>query len=137
MRIEDAILKHFIEQENDICLNGSIENYDLILDMLFNLRQATGESILTYDPSYYLHQSIKMTQKLSNTIINYRRGLKYAYGTGMPKDSEKAFAFLKLAAKSGSDDAQYHLGVMYEQGEGVPKNLEKAVTYYLFGGTRR
>jgi len=63
----------------------------------------------------------------------YRLGVQYEYGRGVPKDLGRAAEFFQKAADQGNADAQFWLGSLYQfggPGQGVPKDLEKAVVLY-------
>ena len=60
----------------------------------------------------------------------YRLGLKYENGWGVPEDDAEAVKWFRKAAEQGDTDAQYSLGVMYAKGEGVPKNDAEAAKWF-------
>ena len=66
----------------------------------------------------------------SNPLEDYRQGLRYALGNGVPQDYEKAANLLLKAALKGVPDAQYNLGALYASGLGVPKDPVQAATWY-------
>ena len=66
----------------------------------------------------------------SNPLEDYRQGLRYALGNGVPQDYEKAANLLLKAALRGVPDAQYNLGALYASGLGVPKDPVQAATWY-------
>ena len=57
-------------------------------------------------------------------------GSMYAIGQGVAVDPEKAFFWLKEAAKHNRPDAEYRLGLLYDYGIGVKKNPRKAIRWY-------
>src|SRR5262249_40175809 len=52
----------------------------------------------------------------------YKLGVMYAYGRGVPQDDILAVAFYRKAAEQGDTDGQFSLGVTYEYGRGVPQD---------------
>ena len=60
----------------------------------------------------------------------YKLGVKYAKGRGVPRDDEAAVKWFRLAAEQGYAAAQTYLGWMYEKGRGVPRDAEAAVKWY-------
>ena len=50
----------------------------------------------------------------------------YADGKGVPKHSDRAFYWYRVAADRGHAKAQFRLGVMYAKGECVRQNVTKA-----------
>lgn len=66
----------------------------------------------------------------SNPLDDYRQGLRYALGNGVPQDYGKAAELLLKAALQGVPDAQYNLGALYASGLGVPKDPQRAATWY-------
>ena len=60
----------------------------------------------------------------------YRLGLMYDNGWGVPKDSVTAVKWFRKAAEQGHADAQWRLGMSYANGEGVPKDFVKAYMYF-------
>ncbi len=60
----------------------------------------------------------------------FRLGVAYENGSGVPQDSAKAFAWYRRAAAQGYAYAQYALGVAYELGQGVQLDMEVAKKWY-------
>lgn len=52
----------------------------------------------------------------------YKLGVMYAFGRGVPKNDIEAMKWYRLAAQQGIAIAQYNLGNMYGFGRGVPEN---------------
>lgn len=57
-------------------------------------------------------------------------GFMYATGELVPKDEQRAFGFLSLAAKLGDPAAQNNVGQMYELGRGVASDGKEAFGWY-------
>jgi len=60
----------------------------------------------------------------------YKLGMMYRNGEGVPKDAAKAVEWYQKAAAQGDAAAQLNLGWMYGYGDGVPKDAAKAVEWY-------
>lgn len=61
----------------------------------------------------------------------YRLGLMYYNGKGVPQDYDLAFKWTKLAANYGLPIAQTNIGAMYLFGNGVSKDTDKALDWFL------
>jgi TPR repeat protein len=61
---------------------------------------------------------------------NNAQGLRYLYGIGAKKDTEKAIKFLRVAANQGHPGAQTELGMCYLHGGEVEKDVEEAVSFF-------
>jgi uncharacterized protein len=60
----------------------------------------------------------------------FKVGLTYYTGQGIPRDYLEALAWFKKAAQQGHPLAQYDAGYMYEKGEGTPQDYVEAAKYY-------
>ena len=60
----------------------------------------------------------------------YRRGVQFAEGDGVPQDYARAARFYRLAAEKGLAAAQYALGYLYATGKGVPRDFKQAAIWY-------
>ena len=60
----------------------------------------------------------------------YRLGLRYDSGDGVPQDPVEAVKWHRLAAEQGNADAQYNLGVSYDIGQGVPQDYVLAHMWF-------
>ena len=60
----------------------------------------------------------------------YKLGVMYASGRGVPQDDAQAVAWYRRAAEQEHARAQYNLGVMYDDGRGVPQDDAQAVAWY-------
>lgn len=75
-----------------------------------------------------LTETIRLAEQ-GDANAQYHVGFSYAYGTGLPRDDERAVAWYRLAAEQGHAAAQHHLGVMYANGEGTPQDFAEAITW--------
>ena len=60
----------------------------------------------------------------------FRLGVMYTMGQGVPQDDKEAARWYRLAATQGYAAAQYNLGVMYFMGIGVPRDVVRAHLWY-------
>jgi TPR repeat protein/photosystem II stability/assembly factor-like uncharacterized protein len=65
-----------------------------------------------------------------DAIEQFRRGLMYRKGQGVPQDYAEAVKSYRLAAEQGHAAAQNHLGIMYMRGEGVSQDYQEAAKWY-------
>jgi len=72
----------------------------------------------------------RLAAEQGNALGQYRLGLMYSVGEGVPLDDEEAVRLYRLAAEQGNADAQNELGRKYDEGEGVPVDDEEAVRLY-------
>jgi TPR repeat protein len=72
-----------------------------------------------------------------NPLDDYRQGLRFALGNGVPQDYQKAAELLLKAALQGVPDAQYNLGALYANGLGVAKDPLRAATWYQAAAQQR
>ena len=60
----------------------------------------------------------------------YRLGVMYAGGEGVPQDDSEALRWYRMAAEQGNAVAQWELCSMYSTGEGVPKDDVEAARWF-------
>jgi len=65
-----------------------------------------------------------------NIDAQYRLGMAYAGGHGVPQDYAKAAKWHQKAAEQGQARAQTFLGGLYHYGRGVPQDYAEAVKWY-------
>ena len=66
-----------------------------------------------------------------NQFARYRLGKIYLTGEPVPKDVEKALAYLTASADQGNQFAQYTLGKLYLLGRDVPPDREQAKEWLI------
>lgn len=67
----------------------------------------------------------------------FRLGLKYNIGDGVPQSTSQAAAFYRQAAERGHAVAQNNLGLLYMNGESVPRDLAQAEVWFLKAAEQR
>ncbi|MGK9450621.1 tetratricopeptide repeat protein [Acidithiobacillus caldus] len=75
-------------------------------------------------------QQLRRSAREGYAPAQYRLGLDYAAGNGVPQNLAKAIHWWRRAAKHLSAPAQLELGDAYAHGWGVPKNADLAVHYW-------
>ena len=66
-----------------------------------------------------------------DAAAQYRLGVMYAKGQGVPQDDKQAAAWYIKAAIQDDAMAQFAIAEMYRQGIGVPQDEKQARTWYL------
>ena len=64
----------------------------------------------------------------------FKLGLSYYSGEGVPKDEKEAVKWHRKAATQGFAEAQRRLGYQYHFGKGATKDLVKAYAWYILAG---
>jgi TPR repeat protein len=103
------------------------------------VRQYPNSARLTYQ----LGRAYEMGNNFTPAVEQYRKaaaqnyapaqfklGVMYGDGAGVPKDDQQAVAWYRKAADQGDAQAQSNLGAMYADGAGVPRNDQEAVAWY-------
>lgn len=65
-----------------------------------------------------------------DALAQYRLGVMYGLGLGVPQDYAEAVKWYGKAAASGEARAQSNLGFMYGTGRGVPQDYIQAYAWY-------
>ena len=60
----------------------------------------------------------------------YRMGLMYEHGAGVPADKAQMLSWLRKAAAQGHPAAQCELGILYSLGDGMPRDDAQAVQWF-------
>ena len=63
-------------------------------------------------------------------FAQYKLGIMFEYGNGVPKDYAEAVKWYRLSAEQGYAIGQYSLGLMYSNGYGVLKDKAEAVKWW-------
>jgi TPR repeat protein len=76
-----------------------------------------------------IHSSLK-DEEPGDALSQFKLGLRYKDGQGVPKDLQQAFRRFRKAAIQGHAEAQFQLAVCYQEGLGVPKDPGEAAKWY-------
>lgn len=68
----------------------------------------------------------KLAAAENHSVAQFRIGLMYYEGQGVPQNYLEAVKWYKLAASQGHPGAQFNLGVMYTLGRGIPQNYSES-----------
>ena len=72
-------------------------------------------------------KEVRKSAEEGNASAQYRLGLLYNGGVGVPQDYGQAKEWFEKAAKQGHVGAQINLGTLYLQGEGAPQSDQMAL----------
>ncbi|MGD9866362.1 MAG: peptidoglycan-binding protein [Hyphomicrobiales bacterium] len=75
-------------------------------------------------------ESLRLAAARGNAAAQYEVGIRYAKGSGVPVDMERAAQWLSRAAAQGLAPAQFRLASLYERGQGVDADAGKARAWY-------
>jgi TPR repeat protein len=73
--------------------------------------------------------SVKVAEQ-GDAGAQFRLGVMYAFGLGVPQDYAETVKWWRRAAEQGNIRAQPSLGNMYRNGVGVPQNYAEALRWY-------
>ena len=125
-RICDDLTNKYMQESASVDINTDIESYDMILDLLYNLRQADDEQLLiSQSDNLMLAEQEQQSAEELNKI-----GDMYYFGDGVEQDYTEAVKWYKKSAEQDYAEAQWNLGFMYEYGYGIEQNDVKAVKWY-------
>ena len=68
--------------------------------------------------------------KSGDASAQFKMGLRYDLGKGVPKNYTESVKWLRKAAEQGLAEAQYNLGSMYVDGLGVPQDFTEAIQWF-------
>ena len=77
-----------------------------------------------------LLEEFKSLGEQGNTDAQFKVGLIYYKGQGVPVDYPEALNWFRKAAENGHQWAQFNAGYMCKNGEGEPQNYKEALKYY-------
>ncbi|MBA4423550.1 MAG: hypothetical protein C0390_10730 [Syntrophus sp. (in: bacteria)] len=75
-------------------------------------------------------QAFKALGEQGDAVAQFKVGLIYYFGQGIPRDYLESLNWFKKAARKGHLLAQYNAGYMHEKGEGTPQDYVEAAKYY-------
>lgn len=124
--LRDNMVKKYISQQAQVNINTDVEAYDLILDFLYNLRQAVDESILIYPKRVSDTQEISTKSDSPEQSIDsesQEKELREAEQLFLDYKLDEAFEKFQKLAEAGNGRAMYFLGEYYANG--IDENIEK------------
>lgn len=75
------------------------------------------------------HELYRFAANRGEAIGQYKLGLLYYWGNGVPKDYLAAVDWLRKAAEQGNAEGQFNIGQLFVTGQGVPRDPEKAAKW--------
>ena len=75
-------------------------------------------------------KEVRKSAEEGNASAQYRLGLLYDGGVGVPQDYRQAKEWFEKAAKQGHVGAQADLGTLYLQGAGAPQSVQMAMFWF-------
>ena len=157
--IEEQLTKNYLIQETGCNVDGEVENYDLLLELIYNIEQAEMEGVvgeasaeeisipeedigretegktrkelveLAYE--YYCKNNREKAWKIYETADSTHGNTRIIDITKeVFKDPESVFAFCQYGAEKGIPPAERLVGICYEEGIGVEKDLNETVRWW-------
>lgn len=75
-------------------------------------------------------KELRKSAEAGDATAQYRLGLLYDEGSGVPQSSVQAKEWVEKAATQGHAGAQVHLGTIYLQGNGAPQSAQMALFWF-------
>ena len=75
-------------------------------------------------------KELRKSAEAGDATAQYRLGLLYDEGSGVPQSSIQAKEWVEKAATQGHAGAQVHLGTIYLQGNGAPQSAQMALFWF-------
>ncbi len=138
-KIRSDLTAKYLAEKASVNVNTDIESYDLILDLLYNLKQSYEEKILKLsdlqmeeedrkakDAEEKARKSAEDNEKRAKGLLE--QGEKYddIYNK-LNVNYKKAYEYYKAAADLGNMEAVARVGRFYLKGFGVEKNVQLAM----------
>ena len=94
--------------------------------------QTFDEAVAAYDRGDYATavRGFLVHAEQGDATAQYKLGVMYNYGWGVPEDEAEEVRWYRLAADQGNAAAQFNLGNMYAKGAGVLKDEAEAGRWY-------
>ncbi len=129
----DQMTAKYLATKAFVDVNVDVESYDLILDLLYNIRQAKDEELLISGEGVELDTgdldgSDEGIEVDAGALFD--KGLKYLEGDGVEQSDVEAYNFFKQAAQLGDELAIGMLGRCYDEGIGVERDYSIAFECY-------
>lgn len=146
----------YLADKASVNVDMEVDSYDLILDLLYNLKQSSEENLLQLNSSQteerkkqaedlfkqgkvYEEQDefskacdcYKKAADLGHVDALARLGWLFCSAPGLEKNAETGITLLKQAAEAGSATGQVQLGHCYREGVFIYKDELEAVKWYI------
>lgn len=140
----DELTKNYLQKKANVDISIDVESYDLILDLLYNIKQAKDENLLLMSAD----EQDEMITKAEQLILNCRfdESIKLLNAPA-ENDNPKAMNLLgkiyhtkknyleaaywyELAGEAGYDWGWFNLATLYDNELGVYNDKDKAIDFY-------
>jgi len=81
-------------------------------------------------------KEFKSLGEKGDAAAQFKVGLMYYFGQGVPRDYRQSLDWFNKAALQGHPQALYNAGYMHEKGEGTPQDYAESVRYYRLAAER-
>ena len=136
-KICSDLTSKYLANKASVDVNMDVDSYDLILDLLYNLKQSSEENLLKLNASQAEEEAkIKEEETKRKKEENAKKAEELLekgelYDDVINKNNlnyKKAYEHYKAAAELGNMDAVARLGRLYLDGKGVEKDIETAIS---------
>ncbi|WP_301860533.1 hypothetical protein [uncultured Megasphaera sp.] len=119
-KICSNMTKNYLQQEADVNIDMDVDSYDMMLDLLYNLKQADTTLCLDRDSCFNAveHEDAEEEDDWDD------------YGNSVEENEEDDVRRYRKAAEQGDPSAQYELGKLYANGDGSRFPNAEAVKWY-------
>lgn len=140
----DELTKNYLQKKANVDISIDVESYDLILDLLYNIKQAKDENLLlmsadeqdemiTKAEQLFLNCRFDESIKLLNALAeNDNPKAMYLLGKiyHTKKNYLEAAYWYELAGEAGYDWGWFNLATLYDNELGVYNDKDKAIDFY-------
>jgi len=106
-----------------------VQTADQFIKAKERVRQTLGNATSPFPRGVSL-DAVRVAADQGDANSQFRLGVMYATGEGVPQNHAEAARWYRLAADQGLSAAQYNLGLMYRKGLGVPQDYAEAMRWY-------
>lgn len=109
----DELTSQYLKEAAEVNVDIEVDSYDMMLDLLYNLKQATEEKLLIAPSTENLPIAIQEPE------------LEEAQDLYLKCQFDKAFELFKKLAEQGNGRAMYFMGIFYRNGYGNVVTVDK------------
>ena len=141
----------YMKEKAGVNLDLEVESFDMMLDLLYALKQVEEEHLLgkpkdaslaeagevlaawkdaPSENKKELFSKVLQLAEAGDAAAQFEAGKAYYNGEGAEQDYEEAVKWYRKAAEQGNATAQRNLGICYDYGNGVEQDDEEAVKWY-------
>ena len=121
----DVMVNNYLKRAAGVQMDVMVESYDLVLDLLYNLREAKMEKLLSLPEETDVQQEQEEQEQMQarEQMDQVIEAIRHS------ENLEEAFIVCKKLAEDGYAEAFGCLGRMYYEGYGTEKDFEAAFTW--------